>query len=319
MQHGVLRHRDHVVEARFGIQKTEDLGDREDPVEPDERTGLWKRRPQQREQPAQHPNRPRHPRRVAGTQHGRAQILFPLQVEGQEREQWQIAPTASIPAGARIAVFSRGPSDSAWIRHAEACVRSGTELPPARATVEPSSPVDALTPADALSLYDRLAESGIVYGWSFRCLSKLRLASEEAMAEVSLQTTMADGGIEAHPVLLEACTQVAAAAAGDFMPLVLAGWDRLWASRSASRSRRVSCPPAPSAGNRRRFRAGDPQWRYAVVLTLRSGAGRRAGHLLAATCRAPSLRLLFRTTDCARMTTSLRTGMDSARSRSPGP
>ena len=138
------------------------------------------------------------------------------------------APATPSMASRAIAIFSRGPSDSAWIRHAEARVHFGTELPPASTTVESSSPVDALTPADAPSLYDRLAESGIVYGGSFRCLSNLRLAPEEAMAEVSLRAAMADGGIEAHPVLLEACTQVAAAAAGDPMPLVLAGWDRLW-------------------------------------------------------------------------------------------
>ena len=163
-----------------------------------------------------------------------ALVLPEVRNDGSAREPGRTvqvvvgAPATPSVASRPIAVFSRGPSDSAWIRHAEACVRSGTELPPASATVESSSPVDVLTPADALSLYDRLAESGIVYGWSFRCLSNLRLASEEAMAEVSLQAAMADGGIEAHPVLIEACTQVAAAAAGDFMPLVLAGWDRLW-------------------------------------------------------------------------------------------
>ena len=163
-----------------------------------------------------------------------ALVLPEVRNDGSAREPGRTvqvvvgAPATPSVASRPIAVFSRGPSDSAWIRHAEACVRPGTELPPASATVQSSSPVDVLTPADALSLYDRLAESGIVYGWSFRCLSNLRLASEQAMAEVSLQAAMADGGIEAHPVLIEACTQVAAAAAGDFMPLVLAGWDRLW-------------------------------------------------------------------------------------------
>ena len=57
LQHCVLRHRDHVVEPRFGIE-IENLRGRKAPVEADEKTNLRKRRPQHRQQPRQHAHGP---------------------------------------------------------------------------------------------------------------------------------------------------------------------------------------------------------------------------------------------------------------------
>ena len=109
-QDRVLRHRHYVVESRFGIQEVEDRRRRKAPVEPDEKPRLWKRRPQQREQPTQHPDGP-HPRGcVAGPQHRRAQILLSLDRTGQGCEQRQITPAAIVPIGVSCWAPSSGSS-----------------------------------------------------------------------------------------------------------------------------------------------------------------------------------------------------------------
>ena len=95
LQHGVLGHRHYVVEPRLGIQVVEDLRRRKAPVESDEKPRLGKGLPQQGQQPTQHAHGPAGGRYISGPQHHRAQILFAFLVEGQKRQQRQLAPATS--------------------------------------------------------------------------------------------------------------------------------------------------------------------------------------------------------------------------------
>ncbi len=127
--------------------------------------------------------------------------------------------------GRSFGVFGDG--GDGWVAHAEGTVRTGAELPLAAEAVETPALAGAKA-ADATAFYGRTAAAGIHYGWSFRCLSGVRLGTGEASAEVRLRSAMDPGGIEAHPVLLEGCLQLAAAAVGDRASLSLTGWKRFW-------------------------------------------------------------------------------------------
>ena len=130
--------------------------------------------------------------------------------------------------GRSLGVFGDGgEAGGGWVAHAEGTVRTGAELPPAAEALE--TPALARAKAtDAAAFYDRMAASGTHYGWSFRCLSGIRSGGGEASAEVRLRSAMDPGGIEAHPVLLEGCFQLAAAAVGDSASLLITGWKRFW-------------------------------------------------------------------------------------------
>ena len=130
--------------------------------------------------------------------------------------------------GARsFGVFGGGDEGGDWVAHAEGTVRSGVELPAAAEAVE-DSPLAGVEVTDAAAFYDRMAASGIAYGWSFRCLSGIQVGRGEALGDVRLRSAMDATGIEAHPVLLEGCFQLVAAATGDSASLSITGWERFW-------------------------------------------------------------------------------------------
>ena len=141
------------------------------------------------------------------------------------------APGDAGGRGRDLHVFSCGLSDEVWIPHAVARIAAATE-PPARAgDGAPQRRERRLAPLEASDFYDRLREVGIEYGWSMRSLSKIRAGGGAAVAEVSLPAAMDAREVEAHPVLLDGCLQVVAAAApAGVPPLVLTGWKRLWLS-----------------------------------------------------------------------------------------
>ena len=130
--------------------------------------------------------------------------------------------------GRSLGVFGDGgEAGGGWVAHAEGTVRTGVELPPAAEALETPALAGAKA-TEAAAFYDRIAASGTHYGWSFRCLSGIRSGGGEASAEVRLRSAMDPGGIEAHPVLLEGCFQLAAAAVDDAASLLVTGWERFW-------------------------------------------------------------------------------------------
>jgi hypothetical protein len=99
-EHRVFRHADDVLDA-FGVQAVEQRGIREAAIEPDAQARAGKGLPQH---PTQAPDqRPRADGRrgVAGAQQRRTQILLRFVVEGEKREERQIAPGVVVPVKER--------------------------------------------------------------------------------------------------------------------------------------------------------------------------------------------------------------------------
>ena len=96
-QHGVARHRHHVVEPRLCTQEVEQRRGRKAAVEPNQKARPWKRAAQQRQQPCQQGHAPFGGDRLAVPQHRRTQILLGFAVERQEREQRQVTPVVIVP------------------------------------------------------------------------------------------------------------------------------------------------------------------------------------------------------------------------------
>ena len=135
-------------------------------------------------------------------------------------------------AEARVAqrglhVFSCGPDDDDWILHATACCAGAGKAFDDGPHGASGGDARHLSPIETSTFYGRLREAGLEFGWALRSLSRIRAGGEEAVAEVSLPAAMDARGVEAHPILLDGCFQVAAAiGSGGRTPLEFAGWDR---------------------------------------------------------------------------------------------
>ncbi len=66
-------------------------------IQPHEKARPWKRNPQPVEQADQRAPRPARRRRIARPEDRRTQVLLGFVVEGEERQQWQIAPAVVVP------------------------------------------------------------------------------------------------------------------------------------------------------------------------------------------------------------------------------
>ena len=172
----------------------------------------------------------------------------PVVVDDLEVEQLLVLPAAPVgerhaparivqvvlgrePAGAApraVRIFSCGLNEDAWVAHASARVGGPGEAPEPARRGPRMRRARELPGVDPSVLYDRFGEAGLDYGWSLRSLSGIRAGGREAVAEVSLPAALNASGVEAHPVLLDGCFQLAAACRGAGEPLGLAGWDRLW-------------------------------------------------------------------------------------------
>ena len=165
----------------------------------------------------------------------------------------------------RFEVFSRSDGEDGWTLHAQGQVSSGTSPSPrgragrganplpageavARAARErseqergtPSSePLEGerlgadLTAVGIAEFYRARADAGVDLGESFRTLHSLSVGDGEALGEVTLPVGVDGGGAVMHPLLLDGCFQVMAAArrttgAEDASPYLPFGWERLW-------------------------------------------------------------------------------------------
>ena len=128
---------------------------------------------------------------------------------------------------ARIEIFSRAEGATDWVLHATAdgvAGSSGYDTEPAPLDEASKRCTQSLAP-DAF--YADLRQRGLEFGPLFRGLDRISRATNEAVAEISLPESLhADARHYAiHPVLLDACLQVVAAALGNaapdavFMPL----------------------------------------------------------------------------------------------------
>ncbi len=133
----------------------------------------------------------------------------------------------------RIRILSRGDSGDEWTLHAEGRLSPDTGGPSTEAPSDLKSLKADLSPQDVAAIYRAKAGVGIDHGPSFRTLEAVWSGTGEALGEVALPAGIDPGGNEIHPLLLDGCFQVMAAArepAGTwegvtYLPF---GWERLW-------------------------------------------------------------------------------------------
>ena len=133
----------------------------------------------------------------------------------------------------RFRIFSRSDSEEGWTLHAEGRVSSGARIPKAVARLDPESLKADLSPQDVAAYYRAKTKTGIDFGPAFRTLEAVWSGTGEALGEVALPAGIDPGGLDVHPLLLDGCFQVMAAArepAGTwegvtYLPF---GWERLW-------------------------------------------------------------------------------------------
>ena len=132
-----------------------------------------------------------------------------------------------------VRIFSKGPDEDAWTLHTECRAPSGAAAPGSVERVDLDSLKREMSARDAATLYDARAATGIDLGPSFRTLGKIWTRPGEALGEVSLPEALRPGRLDVHPLVLDGCFQVVAAAriqgsAEDETTYLPFGWKRLW-------------------------------------------------------------------------------------------
>ncbi len=133
----------------------------------------------------------------------------------------------------RFEIFSRSDGADEWTQHAEGTLspNPGAPASPERRDLEQLRA--DLAPVDLAEFYRARTDAGVELGYSFQTLQSLWARDGEALGEVALPDDTDSGGAELHPLLLDGCFQVMAAArsaAGleDGSPYLPFGWERLW-------------------------------------------------------------------------------------------
>ncbi|MCY3540624.1 MAG: SDR family NAD(P)-dependent oxidoreductase [Gammaproteobacteria bacterium] len=144
-----------------------------------------------------------------------------------------------------LQILSKGPADVDWILHAECQVSSENAAPSIDPSVDLESLKKELTPVDTSTLYQARAASGIELGPSFRTLGSVWARPGEALGEISLSNMSSRSSLVVHPLVLDGCFQVVAAARiqgseTDETTYLPFGWDQLWLS-SDSLHEQVVC------------------------------------------------------------------------------
>ena len=132
----------------------------------------------------------------------------------------------------RFEIFSRSDGEDEWTRHAEGTVSSSTGPAPSSEPLDLERLEADLEAVNLAEFYGVRADAGVDLGESFRTLRWLRVRDGEALGEVALPDGLDLGGAELHPLLLDGCFQVMAAArqavgAEDGSPYLPFGWERL--------------------------------------------------------------------------------------------
>ncbi len=133
----------------------------------------------------------------------------------------------------RFEVFSRSDGEDGWTLHAQGQVSSGTSPSLGSEPLALEQLGADLTTVDLAEFYRARADAGVDLGESFRTLHSLSVGDGEALGEVALPDGADGGGAVMHPLLLDGCFQVMAAArrtsgAEDGSPYLPFGWERLW-------------------------------------------------------------------------------------------
>ena len=132
-----------------------------------------------------------------------------------------------------VRILSKGPNEAEWTLHTEFRVPSGAAASSAAERVDLERLKSDLSPVEASNLYRARAATGIDLGPSFRTLGNIWARQGEALGEVSLPERTDRNTLDIHPLVLDGCFQVVAAAriqgsAEDETTYLPFGWERLW-------------------------------------------------------------------------------------------
>ncbi|MDE0361664.1 MAG: beta-ketoacyl synthase N-terminal-like domain-containing protein [Rhodospirillaceae bacterium] len=132
-----------------------------------------------------------------------------------------------------VRILSKGPAEADWTLHTECRAPSGGDAPGAVQRVDLEDLKSGLSPVDAATLYKARAATGIDLGPSFRTLGDIWARRGEALGEVSLPEGAGRNPLDIHPLVLDGCFQVVAAAriqgsTEDETTYLPFGWERLW-------------------------------------------------------------------------------------------
>ena len=148
------------------------------------------------------------------------QLLTPLVLPEQDGEQGTAqegrsvqmvldAPEGTSPRGFEI--FSRGDGEEGWTLHAQGRVSSGGDRQ-SRERIDVDALKAGMQAEDVPAFYRARAETSIDLGPLFRTLQGLWRGDGEAVGEIAPPEAVDGAGLPVHPVLLDGCFQVMAAA-----------------------------------------------------------------------------------------------------------
>ncbi len=198
-------------------------------------------------------------------------MIFPEQDSGDEDgEQGRKVQVLLNRSGEgtthRVQVLSKGGDREEWTLHAEGSIPSATQDRQSTGKVDLEGLKKELSPIDVPAFYQAKAGVGIDLGPSFRTLENVWSRQGEALGEVALPGNLEQSGPDVHPLLLDGCFQVLAAARDPggvdasvtYLPF---GWERLWLAQQLPE--RVFCHvrmkenPAGANGDPRETLGGD--------------------------------------------------------------
>ena len=136
-------------------------------------------------------------------------------------------------ASRRVQILSRGEDGEEWTLHAEAQIAADSRGPEAEPRLDIESLKASLSPVDVPAFYRAKAEVGIDLGPRFRTLAAVWSRSGEALGEVFFPEALGPSELDVHPLLLDGCFQVLAAARNsgkieDGITYLPFAWERLW-------------------------------------------------------------------------------------------
>ncbi|MDE2760205.1 MAG: polyketide synthase dehydratase domain-containing protein, partial [Paracoccaceae bacterium] len=132
-------------------------------------------------------------------------------------------------------IFSKGNEEN-WVLHVEYNLTSGTPVFESGQPINLENLKNELSPVDVAAHYQARIATGIELGPSFQTLGRVWSRPGEALGEIYLPNQSGTQELELHPLMLDGCFQVVAAARNPggaegkitYLPF---GWERLWLTR----------------------------------------------------------------------------------------